>query len=400
MNIIFLTLAYPDSESDSNLYSDLMDELASRGHDVIVYRPNECSVCGKLEIRFRHLVKLVSVPVGRITKAPFFIKAYNTLLFGWRYTQAVVRGKSIKADLLIYSTPPITLAMVVNMVKKKTGCRTYLLLKDIFPQNAVDLRIIKPKSIVWRYFRQLETKLYKISDKIGCMSPANVRYLLCHNPWINPACVEILPNSIKPSNQLDPSEIPTSFLDSYGIDIAKLKLIYGGNLGKPQGVDYILKSLKSIDDLENVCTVIVGSGTDFKKLERGIGLYSIKNVILIPFMKKQEYRKLLSFMDVGLIYLYKEFSIPNFPSRVLDYLDMSLPVLAATDESSDIKQEICEAGAGLWCRSDQTDEFIKHVVYFRDNQEARLKMGFHARQLVESRYNVEYSASKIIQFLR
>ena len=50
------------------------------------------------------------------------------------------------------------------------------------------------KSILYHYFRKKEKKLYQISDYIGCMSKANVEYILKHNPEIKQERVEVCPN--------------------------------------------------------------------------------------------------------------------------------------------------------------------------------------------------------------
>lgn len=91
----------------------------------------------------------------------------------------------MKFDLIIYSTPPITFQRAVEYVKERDNAQTYLLLKDIFPQNAVDIGILSKngwKGLIYKYFRKKEKKLYGISDRIGCMSEANCKYILSHNP--------------------------------------------------------------------------------------------------------------------------------------------------------------------------------------------------------------------------
>ena len=73
-----------------------------------------------------------------------------------------------------------TFKKVIDYFKKRDNATTFLLLKDIFPQNAVDLGILSKrgvKGIIYRFFRKKERDLYRISDYIGCMSPANVAYV-------------------------------------------------------------------------------------------------------------------------------------------------------------------------------------------------------------------------------
>ena len=104
----------------------------------------------------------------------------------------------MSVDLIIYSTPPITFLSIVKYLKKKfPKAKSYLLLKDIVPDAVVDLQIFSKKSLLYKYYRAIEKELYKISDYIGCMSPANVRYCLEHNSYISSDRIELAPNSIE-----------------------------------------------------------------------------------------------------------------------------------------------------------------------------------------------------------
>ena len=87
--------------------------------------------------------------------------------------------------------------MVRYLKNKNPKAISYLQLKDIFPQNAVDMGMFGEKGVFNWYFRNKEKALYKASDFIGCMSPANVKFVLEHNPEIDAKRVEVAPNSIE-----------------------------------------------------------------------------------------------------------------------------------------------------------------------------------------------------------
>lgn len=53
------------------------------------------------------------------------------------------------------------------------------------------------KGFIYKYFRRKEKELYKISDYIGCMSQANVNYVIKHNPEVDSSVVEICPNCVE-----------------------------------------------------------------------------------------------------------------------------------------------------------------------------------------------------------
>lgn len=93
------------------------------------------------------------------------------------------------------------------------------------------------KKWIYRYFRKKEKSLYAFSNKIGCMSQANVDYILKNNPSIHDTKLEVCPNSIELDkiNKKNNEEI-YRIRKRYGVPDHKVIFIYGGNLGAPQGV--------------------------------------------------------------------------------------------------------------------------------------------------------------------
>jgi hypothetical protein len=345
----------------------LFDEIASRGHDVTVFCSDESRSSGTPIESFRGKVRIVQIPTGRITKTNRLTKAINTVFLETRFINAIKKSAYRRFDLLIYSTPPITFEKVIRFLRERDHCATYLLLKDIFPQNAVDIGLIKEGGYIYKRLRNKEKRLYAVSDRIGCMSQANVEYLLAHNPEIPPEKVHVNPNSIRPTpaDSIQPNK---ELLKKYGIPESSLKLIYGGNLGKPQGIDFMLDVLKALSSQKDVFTLIVGDGTEYNKIAHFLKIEKISNARLVKSLPKDQYLALLRTMDVGLIFLDHRFTIPNFPSRLLDYLDASLPVIAATDAVTDVGLVLERSGAGLCCQSDDVVAFLECVNKMKDEK--------------------------------
>lgn len=172
--------------------------------------------------------------------------------------------KNSKAEY--YSTPPITLVGVVEYIKKRDHAVSYLLLKDIFPQNAVDIGLMSKdgvKGVLYKFFRWKEKRLYTVSDHIGCMSQANVDYVVKHNPEVDPKIVEICPNCIEVIDKSVDEQTRKQIRERYGIPLDKRGFVYGGNLGKPQGIPFLIKHMHKCKDMENVFFLIVGDGTEY-----------------------------------------------------------------------------------------------------------------------------------------
>lgn len=363
MRVLFLTLLDYHSFSERNIYCDLLREFIRNGHEVYSISPTEkrYNIPTHLEEN-GHLLKL---RIGNTQKTNIIEKGISTLLLESLYVRAIKKYFShIQFDLILYSTPPITLCKAIRYVKKRDGAKTYLLLKDIFPQNAVDLGMLSKKGakapIYW-YFRHKEKKLYSISDKIGCMSQANVAYVLRNNPEIDSGKVEICPNCIEPIDMRVDENQKKEIRLKYGIPLDKKVFVYGGNLGKPQGIPFVIDCLKEFINNCDLFFLIVGDGTDYSMLENFFNEAKLKNMKLMKQIPKEDYDRMIAACDVGLIFLDHRFTIPNFPSRLLSYMQAGLPILACTDSATDIGRVIENGGFGWWCESDTTINFVKQV---------------------------------------
>lgn len=385
MNILFLTMNVFTGIEMHNIYSDLMKEFIQCGHKPYIVTPREKKLGESTELIDCGDYGLLKVQIGNTSNVSLVEKGISTVTLSNRYFSAI-REKlgHLHFDLILYSTPPITLASPVKRLKKLFGCRTYLMLKDIFPQNAVDLGMFSRKSPIYRYFRAKEKLLYRVSDRIGCMSPANVEYLLQHNPDIARERVEICPNAIIPHAEEDRQESKKALREKYGIPEGAVVYLYGGNLGKPQGIPFIIECLKASKDRADSYFIICGSGSEYGLLEEFIHAYRPANVKLVEFLPKEEYDLLAKGCDVGLVFLDYRFTIPNFPSRILSYMENAMPVLVCADENTDLGAIAENNGFGLRCASNDVRQFTNCLDVF-DNT-AIDTMGRKAREYLEEHY--------------
>lgn len=396
MRILFLTIGKFDNINDQGIYTDLLREFINNGHEIVVVSSNERRNNIPTKFEQNNSFKQLKVKIGNITKVNLIEKAISTMLVQVNYEKAIKKylGNQ-RFDLILYSTPPITLANLIIKLKKGYNAKTYLLLKDIFPQNAVDMEMIKKNGIINRYFKGIERKLYNVSDFIGCMSPANLNYILENNTYIEPRKIEINPNTIDPRRILISNKEKILIKKKYSIPLDKTIAVYGGNLGKPQGIDYLIECLSSNLKNNDIHFVIVGSGTQYYKLEMFMSSNEPSNVTLLKQLPKQDYETLVNCCDIGLIFLDSRFTIPNFPSRILSYMQASMPIIAATDSNTDIGRVIENGGFGYWNESTNVKKFNENLKKLSVNS-VRVEKGMKARQYLEDKYTVQKSYDKII----
>lgn len=398
MNILFLTLDRFLNINDREISEDLMRKFNAEGHNVYVVCPRERSFNMPTCLKEQGGVHILGVKTLNMQKSSIVEKGLGTLLIEGQFKSAIKKYVgNVKFDLVLYTTPPITFTNVVKYVKRKNpGSKSYLLLKDIFPQNAVDIEMFSKKSPFWWYFRKKEVELYKASDYIGCMSPANVNFVLEHNDFINSNTVEVAPNSIELAEQVTLlKEEKDEMRKKYNLPLDKPVFIYGGNLGKPQGIPFLIECLDANKNREDCHFLIIGSGTEYGRLEEWYKNSNPNSVSLYQRLPKADYDKLVQCCDIGLIFLDYHFTIPNYPSRLLSYLEYKMPVLVATDVNCDMGSIANENGYGFWSPSNNVEAFTENVntILTADIQ----GMGEKGYEFLKANYTVDNTYQAIMK---
>ena len=399
MNILFLSIGRLSNLSVHGIYTDLLREFRDNGHNVYVMCPTERKEGKPTSFGVEEGINVLRVKIGNIKKCNIIEKGISTILIEPQFKAAIKKYySSVKFDLVMYSTPPITFANVIDFVKKRDGAASYLILKDIFPQNAVDIGVMTKtgiKGLLYKYFRAKEKNLYDLSDKIGCMSQANVDFVLKHNSDVASEKVEVCPNSADPIDMSISTEEKIAMREKYGIPLDKKVFVYGGNLGKPQGIPFLIECLKNQANNELSYFLIVGDGTENGKLDSYIKTDRPKNVKLMKRLPKEDYDRMVAACDVGLIFLDHRFTIPNFPSRLLSYMQAGIPVLACTDPNTDIGKVITEGGFGWHCQSNDVEAFGEQIcLALAADLSAMGEKGF---AYLREHYHVEKSCRTILR---
>lgn len=385
MNILFLSMSLELGCKD--LYCDLINSLLKRGHKMTVVR----SVANITNTNFQREssgLGVLNVKTGDPFSKNLFKKGINQIMIGTYIKRAIKKHLSEeKFDLILYATPPVTLASTVKFCKEKYHARTFLMLKDIFPQNAVDLEMMSKTGVIYRYFRAQEKKYYKYSDYIGCMSQANLEYVLQHNPEVEKEKLHIFPNSIE-----------IDFTGNTVFNEDKTVFMFGGNMGKPQNISFLLELSRRLKDYSKAEFVVVGDGTEQAKIMEYVTGESPKNFRYNKRLPQEEYEKLLQIADVGIISLDPRFTIPNVPSRMQAYMKLKKPIFAITDVATDIKSMLLDNNCGWWCDARNLGEAEASVKRICESKEKHKTMGLNGFEFLKREFDVELNADKIEAF--
>ena len=383
-NILLVTLVRIDNINESGFCSDLISKFVSQGYETTIICPIERRYGLRSRIINSNGAKIIQFKSLNIQKTNIFEKTIATFLIEFFFIRSLLKNcKNEVFDIGLLTTPPIFITNFIKILNKKRVKVKYLLLKDIFPQNALDLNITTKYSPFYFYSRFIEKKLYKKIDFIGCMSKANLDYVLKQNK-IDKYKLEINPNTI------DISRYPKK--KNYTQNPKEINLIYGGNLGAPQNPILIADFISQLELLDDVSFKIFGNGTGFNFLKKHIQKNKIKKTIIKSNLSKEMYFDELEKSDIGLIFLNENFTIPNLPSRILDYLYYDLAIISNTDNNTDIIDMILNNKIGkCFFGINEICKMIKEIKKIRDNYDYLKSLKKNSNIVLTRDFNIDIS---------
>lgn len=384
----------PDS---TKIAAKMMHELAveyqSQGHDVYVITPDSYKKYGKLanHLDFHNGITIFRIPSGKLKNISKPIRLINEFLLpfrAWFHGRNVI--KKWNCDLVIYYSPSIFWGYLVQKLKQKWNAKSYLILRDIFPQWAIDNGLLKLKSPITKFFLYFESQNYEAADTIGLMSDGNLRWF--RNYYKGNAQLEVLYNWVSDF----PVEIKqNTYRKRLGIE-DKIVFFYGGNIGHAQDMSQILRLAKNLHENKNVYFVLVGLGDEVELVRNGIKRDSLSNMVLLDPVPQMEFKSMMAEFDVGLFCLNRSHSTHNFPGKILGYLVESMPILGSVNPGNDLKEVIETAKAGFVVEAGDDNGLLDAANQLLDSKVRRL-CAMNCKKLIYERFSVKKASESIIK---
>jgi glycosyltransferase involved in cell wall biosynthesis len=300
--------------------------------------------------------------------------------------------RSVQWDAAVWYSPSIFLGLLVGALKRSANCRSYLILRDIFPEWAVDMGILR-KGFAYRFFKWVESYQYAVADVIGVQSASNLGYLA---EWAN-----------KPGRRL---EILHNWLAAApdtgcSINVAKTPLagrtifVYAGNMGVAQGMDILLDLATRMKDRRDVGFLFVGRGSDASRLRTLAAARALDNVVFRDEIDPAEMPGLLRQCHIGIVALDPRHRTHNVPGKFLAYMQAGLPVLARVNAGNDLAAMVAAEHVGIAYVGESLDAFESLAAQLCNNEPMREEMSSNARRLAESAFSVTAVAGQITKAL-
>lgn len=344
MRLLVIADVFPPLRSSGAVQlRDLCAELAGQGHEVTVLVASP-GLAQPWRIDASNGVRVVRLRTPRTKDVGHLRRAVGELLMSGvmlrRLRRSTLREETW--DGVVWYSPTIFLGPVARAMKACSGCRGYLIVRDIFPEWALDMGIMR-KGLPYAFFRLVADYQYRVADVIGVQAPGNLAFF---GKWRRrPAQrVEVLHNwlAAAPDRGCSISIAATSLA-------GRSIFVYAGNMGVAQGVGALLDLAAALRSCTDIGFVFVGRGSDAAQLRRDASRRSLDNVLFFDEIEPDEIPGLYSQCRAGIVALDPRHRTHNIPGKFLSYMQAGLPVLAVLNPGNDLAELIRSHRVGVAC---------------------------------------------------
>jgi glycosyltransferase involved in cell wall biosynthesis len=389
--IALISTDYPPLRTSAAvMLRDLAQQLAALGHRPVMIVPSLTSD------RPWTVEQIDGVEVLRIAAPPtraatHFRRALAEMWLPFAMLPNVRKSpfRSVKWDLLVWYSPPIFFGPLIWALRRASGARTYLILRDIFPEWAADLGIIK-KGPVYLLLKAVAAFQYAVADVIGVQTESNLAYLA---NWTRSGRrrVEVLHNWLA-----------TTPNTGCSIEIARTSLagrkifVYIGNMGVAQGLEILMDMIERLRHRRDIGFLFVGRGSEVPKLEAEMVSRDLNNLLFFDEIDPSEIPGLLAQCHVGLVALHPDHKTHNIPGKFVSYVQYGLPVLARVNAGTDLEKLIEDSGVGRVYAGSSVDELTVLAEGLADDDALRSVMSERGIRLGQSMFSPEAAAKQIV----
>ena len=374
----------------AKMMHELACKLLSEGHKVTVISPCVLLANAKEVVKFED-VSVWKFRTGKIKNTCRVQRTINETLLSLRAWLAL--RKQIleeKHDLIVYYSPSIFWGPLIVFLKFCWNARSYLVLRDFFPQWVIDNGLLSKYSPIAAYFRFFEWLNYRAADVIGVQSQENKKAFARISNILRP--IEVLYNW----SSLDTLKTTSGrYRQQLGLQ-NKVVFFYGGNIGVAQDMMNVVRLAKGLLNDGKAHFLLVGDGDEAPLIAELIDKGALTNLTLLPAVTQLEYFEILNEFDVGLFSLHRDHTAHNFPGKLLGYMAHAKPILGSVNTGNDVKEVIVQAGAGLVATNGNDKEFLANAMLLLHDRSLRKSMGTASRHLLENQFSVDRAVAQVL----
>jgi len=391
LKLVMIADTFPPARNSGAVQlNDLAFELGRQGHSVTVVLPLH-SLKRPSQIQEIDGIRILRIKAPKTKGINYVRRTLNELVMPYFMMYCLVRKKlsSEEWDGIIWYSPSIFHGPLVKFLKRSNNCKGYLILRDIFPEWALEIGLIR-RGLIYSFFSAMARYQYSLADVIGVQTEGNLKYFRDSQAKLA-GRIEVLPNWLgEPIRSKCSIRISETSLSGRKI------FIYAGNMGVAQGMDILIDLAYHLQSRRDVGFLFVGRGEAFHKLKSAAKTNKLKNILFHAEIPQNQIFDLYSECHVGLISLDCNHKSHNIPGKFLGYLQSGLPVLAKVNAGNDISKLIRDEQVGQVCENDDIEQLKKCADSILENLAIDEKLSERCKKLFSKKYSVKIAAKRIL----
>lgn len=290
-----------------------------------------------------------------------------------------------RPDLILATSPSLPACIPVALLKRFYRCPTVLNLQDILPEAAIHTGLLK-NSLGIRVFEALEGFAYHNASQISVIADAfrdNLmakgisRDKISHIPnWVDVNFIRPLPKSA------------SRFARQHQLQ-DKFVVLYSGNIARTQGLRNAIRAARVLSQYPQIRIVIIGEAKHLQELDTFRQQLGVDNVILLPFVPRQELPDMLAAADVGLIMQKRNVIGFNMPSKTQMLLASSKPIIASVPGNGTAAQVVLASGGGMVVQPENPTALAQGILELYQHPERAQRLGQQGRLYAIENYSFE-----------
>jgi glycosyltransferase involved in cell wall biosynthesis len=370
----------PMRTSAAVMLADLAKEFVGQSHQVSMIIPAQ-DQSKAVSIKMHQGIKVYSVRAFKTKDISYIQRTLAELINPfviWNRLRSYAEFQECQADAIIWYSPSIFWGPLIKRLKAFFKCKSYLILRDIFPDWALDLGLLK-RDLVYFLFKKVAEYQYRQADFIGLQSPESLTYFLAANPSLRKKS-EVLWNWVGPQPQNFSSiQIKNTQLEGKKVGV------YAGNIGVAQGIEHFHNIARIVAEKPEYGLIFVGRGREMQSLKTLAIKEGLDRILFFDEIDPSEIASLYAQCHFGLLVLDPRHKTHNIPGKFISYVHSQIPTFGLVNKGNDLHQLIKEYSIGI-LSSDYSIEGIRKSFALFDKKISNAQDRSSDYKMLEDKY--------------
>jgi glycosyltransferase involved in cell wall biosynthesis len=388
----------PDYAATGQLIEELALQLGRQGLPVDIFTGQPGYAYNKESApAIEHLeqVKIKRSRMTRIWSKRIRGKALNGLLFCLRSGVHLLRTRS-RGDVLLLTTAPPFLPLLGYLVHKTFGLPYVCLLYDLYPDVAVELKVVSHEHWAVRLWDTINRHVWRRAQKIIVLSSTMKDRVVAKCPEIKDK-ISVIHNWADPNQIVPIAKHQNWFAKAFNL-VDTFTVLYSGNMGRCHDMETILAAAKLLKD-QPIQFVFIGNGAKREGFRAQASQLGLHNCQFLPYQDKQNLPYSLTACDLSLVSVSPGMEGLVAPSKLYAALAAGRPLAIICEPHSYLRAMLQESGCGEAFSNGDAEGLAAFIRRLAADSQLTKQMGQAGRRYLQSNFTPDLIAQQYSQVL-